>query len=72
MCLSVIYWARMDRIYFGNTKDDAAEINFDYTFLYIEIPKDIKDRAIPTAQMLHIESINAFRDWAASNDKIPY
>jgi len=72
MCLSAIYWARLDRIYFGNTKDDAAEINFDDAFLYIEIPKDIKDRAIPTEQMLHEESIKAFRDWAASENKIPY
>ncbi len=72
MCLSAIYWARLDRIYYGNTKNDAAEIDFDDAFLYIEIPKAIEDRSIPTAQMLHEESIKAFQAWAVSEDKIPY
>lgn len=72
MCLSAIYWARLDRIFYGNTKADAAEIDFDDAFLYLEIPKPIHERTIPTEQMLHAESIRAFQAWAVSEDKIPY
>lgn len=72
MCLSAIYWARLDRIFYGNTKADAAEIDFDDAFLYTEIPKPITERTIPTQQMLHEESIRAFNAWAVSEDKIPY
>ena len=72
MCLSAIYWARLDRIFYGNTKADAAEIDFDDAFLYLEIPKPIEDRTIPTEQILHEESIHTFNAWAVSEDKIPY
>lgn len=72
MCLSAIYWARLDRIFYGNTKADAAEIDFDDAFLYTEIPKPITERTIPTQQMLHEESIRAFNAWAVSENKIPY
>lgn len=72
MCLSAIYWARLDRIFYGNTKADAAEIDFDDDFLYTEIPKPIRERAIPTEQMLHEETIKAFEAWAVSETKIPY
>ena len=72
MCLSAIYWARLDRIYYGNTKADAAAIAFDDDFLYTEIPKPIQDRAIPTSQMLREETIKSFEAWAVSETKIPY
>ncbi|MBO6782727.1 MAG: nucleoside deaminase [Alphaproteobacteria bacterium] len=72
MCLSAIYWARLDRIFYGNTKADAAEIDFDDAFLYDEIPLPLNKRAIPTEQMLHDESIKAFQAWAVSEDKVPY
>jgi len=72
MCLSAIYWARLDRIFYGNTKVDAAEIDFDDDFLYTEIPKPIGERSIPAEQMLHEESIKAFEAWAVSENKVPY
>ena len=72
MCLSAIYWARLDRIFFGNTKADAAAIDFDDDFLYTEIPKPIDQRAIPTSQILREETIKSFEAWAVSETKIPY
>ncbi len=72
MCLSAIYWARLDRIFYGNTKVDAAEIDFDDDFLFTEIPKPIGERSIPAEQMLHEESIKAFEAWAVSENKVPY
>ncbi|PIZ32524.1 MAG: tRNA-specific adenosine deaminase [Alphaproteobacteria bacterium CG_4_10_14_0_8_um_filter_37_21] len=72
MCLSAIYWARIDHIFYGNTKDDAAKINFDDDFLYKELIKLPENRTLPMVQILHDESITAFTMWAAKEDKTPY
>lgn len=72
MCLSAIYWARLDKIYFANTRDDAARIGFDDEFLYREISTPMKARRIPIIRLLGEEAIEAFREWEAKPDKIPY
>lgn len=72
MCLSAIYWARIDRIFFGNTKTDAAAIGFDDDHIYREIPLPISERAIPTERLLADEAIAAFNAWENSDDKVEY
>lgn len=72
MCLAAIYWARLDRIHFANTKMDAAEIEFDDHFIYEEFARDPAQRRIPMRQMLRDEALAAFRDWQASATKIRY
>ena len=72
MCLSAIYWARIERIFYGNTKTAAAAIGFDDDHIYREIALPISARAIPTEQLLADEAIAAFRAWEDSDDKIEY
>jgi len=72
MCLSAIYWARIERIFFGNTKTDAAAIGFDDDHIYREIPLPISERAIPTERLLADEAIAAFRAWETADNKIEY
>ena len=72
MCLASIYWARISKIYYGNTRKDAANIKFDDDFLYQEIPKDIKDRKIPMVQCEHSEALKVFQEWDKKTDKVPY
>lgn len=72
MCLAAIYWARISTIYYGNTRKDAAEINFDDDFLYQEIPKDLKDRKVPMIQCAHTEALEVFKEWDNKSDKVPY
>ncbi len=72
MCLSAIYWARIDRIFYGNTKNEAAAIGFDDDHIYREIALPIGDRSIPTQRLLTEEAIAAFRAWESSDDKVPY
>ena len=72
MCLGAIYWARPARIYFGCTKKDAADINFDDSFIYEEIPLPVEKRSIPTVQFLRDEAIAAFKAWTDKDDKIAY
>ena len=72
MCLAAIYWARLDRIHFGNCRADAARIGFDDAFLYDEIPRAIGQRRIPTGRLLASEALSAFTAWQEKPDKMPY
>jgi tRNA(Arg) A34 adenosine deaminase TadA len=72
MCLSAIYWARISKIYFGNTKQDAASINFDDQFIYEQIPLDPKLRKISSEQLLSDQAIVAFNEWQKKENKTPY
>ncbi len=72
MCLAAIYWARLDRVWYGNTRQDAALIGFDDDHIHREIPLPIEDRAIPMARLLPDEAAEAFREWDAKPDKVLY
>jgi len=72
MCLAAIYWARIDCIYYANTKQDAADIEFDDDFFYQELDKPIDKRSIPMKQMMRSEAIEVFTAWINKVDKIPY
>jgi len=72
MCLGAIYWARLSRIYFANTHEDAAKIGFDDSFLYSELKQPHSQRRIPTVQIMREEALAGFRAWATKPDKIPY
>lgn len=72
MCLSAIYWARIDKIYFANTRSDAAQIQFDDDLIYNEIPKDPMNRKIPAEQILRSEAQQVFELWEKSSQKIRY
>jgi len=72
MCLGAIYWARPDKIYFANTKEDAAAINFDDAFIYQELDLPTDDRKLPTEQLLRKEAWVAFQAWKDSSQKLEY
>jgi tRNA(Arg) A34 adenosine deaminase TadA len=72
MCLGAIYWARLSRIYFANTAEDAAKIGFDDSFIYSELKQPHSTRLIPTIQMMREEALEGFRAWATKPDKIAY
>jgi tRNA(Arg) A34 adenosine deaminase TadA len=72
MCLSAIYWARLDRLVYANSRDDAAAIGFDDDFLYREVVKPLHERAIPTTKLDLPEALDVFAEWAANPNKIPY
>ncbi|WP_131115848.1 nucleoside deaminase [Lichenihabitans psoromatis] len=72
MCLSAIYWARMERLVYANTRHEAAAIGFDDAFLYDEVPKDAADRSLPTEHVVSPEARAVFDAWAAKSDKVEY
>lgn len=72
MCLGAIYWARPTKIYYANTREDAKNIGFDDSFIYEEIPLEIKDRKIPMIPFGRNEAIVAFEEWQNKMDKTEY
>ena len=72
MCLSAIYWSHIDKIYFGNTRIEAAKIGFDDNFIYDELLMDLAKRKIPSQQLNQNEAIKAFQEWELKIDKIEY
>ncbi len=63
MCLGAIYWARIDTIYYGNTRTDAADIGFDDNFIYDELGKQMHLRKLQIIQLLHNEALSVFKLW---------
>ncbi len=72
MCLSAIYWARITKIYFANTREDAQKIDFDDSLIYSEFKKNINKRKIPMIQMMRYEALKAFDLWDKKTDKFKY
>lgn len=72
MCIGAIYWARPERVYFANTREDAAAISFDDSFIYGEIRKPLAERKIEMIQMNREEAQKVFKQWAAKANKIVY
>jgi len=72
MCLSAIYWARIEKIYYANTREDAQKIDFDDSFIYSEFHKNINERKISMFQMMRNEALKAFELWDKKIDKIKY
>ena len=72
MCMAAIYWARPDKVYYANSKTDAAEIGFDDDFIYQEIALPYTERKIPILRMMENEALEAFKEWSNKNDKVNY
>ena len=72
MCLGAIYWAHLDRMYYGNSKNDAADIGFDDAFIYEELDLKPADRKLKSEVLLPEEAIKDFRDWENKTDKVEY
>ncbi len=72
MCFGAIYWAHLDRMYYGNNKYDAAEIGFDDAFIYKELEMTPAERRLKTETLLPEEAIEAFNMWRDKEDKVEY
>lgn len=72
MCLSAIYWARINTVYYANTKVDAGAIGFDDKFIYDELDKPMSERSLPILQMMRDEAQQAFKLWEQSAMRTDY
>lgn len=72
MCLGAIYWARPSKVYYANTKVDAARIDFDDQFIYQELELPLDQRKIPFEQLMNVEAWEVFEEWKSKSDKTLY
>lgn len=72
MCLGAIYWAHIDRIFYGNTRKDARSIDFADDFIYDELELPMEKRTVPIIPLLRDEALHSFRLWSEKEDKTEY
>lgn len=72
MCLGAIYWARPAKVYYANTKVNAARIDFDDQFIYEELELPLEQRKIPFQQLMNDEAWEVFEEWKNKSDKTLY
>ena len=72
MCLGAIYWAGIERIYYANTRADAAAADFADGFIYEELDKPLAERSLPIVPLLRDEALHTFRRWQEKADKTVY
>jgi len=72
MCLGAIYWARLDRYYYGTTRREAADAGFDDSRTYDEIGRAAGARSISGRQLLGEEAAEAFAEWMRNPNRVPY
>lgn len=72
MCLGAIYWARPDKVFYANTKSDAAAIGFDDQFIYKELELPYAKRSIPMLQISNTDAIKVFDAWKHNPGKTLY
>lgn len=72
MCLGAIYWARPDRVFYANTKKDAAKAGFDDQFIYEELELPYHKRKIPFIQGMREDAEKVFQEWILKENKTLY
>lgn len=72
MCVGAIYWSRLDKVFYSNTKTDAKNIGFDDSFIYDEINRPIEQRKILFCNIKTDVAKEAFLLWKSSSEKIEY
>lgn len=72
MCLAAILWARIDRMVYACSREDAAAAGFDDAWFYEQVAKPIDARALPARRLLEEDGRKAFQAWLENPDRVPY
>jgi len=72
MCLGAIYWAKITKLYYAATKDDAAKADFDDSYIYKEFALPKNERTMVSLQMMRDDAVKVFEAWNKSDQKVPY
>jgi len=72
MCLAAVYWARIKRVFYANTREDSAAVQFDDLAIYHEICLPVSRRRIPMKPLLRSEALKVFAEWRKKADKVSY
>jgi tRNA(Arg) A34 adenosine deaminase TadA len=72
MCLGAIYWARLEKVFFGCTRADAAAAGFNDDLIYHELETPLADRGLPMVQLMHDHALRAFQAWTQAEGRVDY
>ena len=74
MCMSAIFWARIEKVYYACPAEDAAAIGFDDAEFYHQLALPPEQRKVPAVQMVESrdEGLACFRVWADNPQKVSY
>ncbi|MBD0268957.1 MAG: nucleoside deaminase, partial [Cyanobacteria bacterium Co-bin8] len=72
MCLAAAYWSRVERIYYGNSREAAARFGFSSQNIYDEVAKSQEDRSLPMVPLMQPEALEAFEEWVNKADRKGY
>ena len=72
MCLAGLWWARVDTIFYANTRSDAAAIGFDDKNIYQELARAPAERKLPLRQLMRDRAMRAFSAWRSKADRVEY
>ena len=73
MCLGAIYWSRIRRVYYANTREDAARIRFSDEDIYDEMARPLSERRIVSLVRVPSDRArDAFERWTRKRDRTPY
>lgn len=72
MCLSLVYWARLEKVYYATTAEDAAAIGFDDSRIYRELRSPTDSRSVPVVRVETRDALAPFQAWQQKPDKTPY
>lgn len=72
MCFAAIHWAKIKKVYYGCTREDAASIGFDDNYIYDVIKGVAKEKKVVLEQMGRDLGLKAFKQWEIKEDKVQY
>ena len=73
MCLGAIYWSRMRRVYYANTREDAARLRFSDEDIYDEMARPLSERRIVSLVRVPSDRARtAFERWTRKQDRVAY
>ncbi|MGV3755192.1 MAG: nucleoside deaminase [Verrucomicrobiota bacterium] len=72
MCLSASYWARLARVFYGFSIEEAAAGGFDDRLIYEELGKPADERKLPLVQLLGREALQELKRYAANPERVRY
>jgi guanine deaminase len=72
MCLAAILWARIPRIFYGCTHEQASRAGFSDAEILDAVRGAAAAHPVASEQMDEKECLIAFREWEAKPDKVPY
>ena len=73
MCLGAIYWARINKVFYGATKKDASTINFyDEKFFNSFLSISSENQLVSMSKFMRKEVLEVFSEWNIKENKVMY